>query len=91
MASRACLDQLVSYRTREQEVAGSIPVTAKLFRKTDVSHSDRIQVSLTAVSAKVMSESSQWLGKNTMWITGQKNFRKGWVGARAPAISQKYR
>ena len=39
----------------------------------------------TSCSILVMWESSQWLGKNIVWSTGKKNFRKAMIGALAAA------
>ena len=41
---------------------------------------------LSLVSTIVMWESSQWLGKNTVRSTGEKNSRKACLGALAAAI-----
>ena len=41
---------------------------------------------LSIVSTMVMWESSQWLGKNILRSTGQKNSRKTWIGTLAAAI-----
>ena len=41
---------------------------------------------LSVVSTMVVWESSQCLGKNIVWSTGSKNFRKTWIGVLAAAI-----
>ena len=41
---------------------------------------------VSVFSTMVMWESSQWLGQNIVWSTGQKNSRKAWIGALATAI-----
>ena len=41
---------------------------------------------LSVISAMVMWESRQWLGKNIMRSTGEKNSRKAWIGALVAAI-----
>ena len=45
---------------------------------------------LSVVSTMAMWESSQWLGKNIVRSTGQKNSRKARMGALAAAILLKY-
>ena len=41
---------------------------------------------MSVVSTVVIWESGQWLGKNIVWSTSQKNSRKAWTGALAASI-----
>ena len=45
---------------------------------------------LNLVLALVIWESSQWLWKNTVQSTGQKNSRKAWIGVLAATIWLEY-
>ena len=41
---------------------------------------------LSIFSTIVLSESSQWLGKNTVRSSGKRKSKKVWIGALAAAI-----
>ena len=75
-----------SYRSVEQEVAGSIPGLGQYSSRglTIVIATGFILLSpLSIVLTILMWESSQWLGKNNVRSTGKTKSRKAWIGALA--------
>ena len=83
------IGQWVVYRTWKHEVAGSIPGLGQFSVRglMIVVATGFIPLSLLSiVSTLVMWESSQWLGKNIVQSTDQKNSWKAWLGALAATV-----
>ena len=64
------------------------PARPIFFPRIDDSHCDRIYSSLNTVRCfdNGYVGKHQWLGKNIVRSTVQKNSRKAWIGALAAAI-----
>ena len=77
MWSQASNAQSLAYRTWEQEVAGLIPSLTNLFMSIDDSHCDRTLFCLNALTMDTGTwESSQWLERNIVQSTGDKELKE---------------